>query len=243
MFYIPINDANAVVYVLSTWLSDVLVVWRFKVIYHTSQVPLWIVMSFPCLMLAGSAVMGMIFLVHFSTLSPYVKTMTHFAMPFLGLSLALNIILTIAIVLRLLTFRNRIVSIMGPEYGTRYTSISAMVIESAALYSVVSIVYIVLFGIGNAVAQVFAQSLIQLQIVATLLIVFRVAQGKGWTQDISIHATSGLRFSALESMQFSPHGASVMLESTAEASRGIGAEESEGSQRISDNVPVVRNVT
>lgn len=161
--------------------------------------------------------MGIIFLAHFSTPGPYVKIMAHFAMPFLGLSLVLNIILTIAIVLRLLTFRKRIVSIMGPTYGTRYTSISAMVIESAALYSAVSIVYLVLFGIGNAVAQVLAQTLIQFQvtfiriapypvlttthqIVATLLIVFRVAQGEGWTQNITIHAMSELHSSALESM-------------------------------------------
>lgn len=104
------------------------------------------------------------FLIQVSTTNPYVTNGINFTLPYLSLSLALNILLTIAIVLRLLTFRYHIVSALGPKYGTQYTSIAAMIIESAALYSTVSITFLVLFGIGNAVSQVFIQSLNQFQV-------------------------------------------------------------------------------
>ena len=112
----------------------------------------------------GNAGLGIGFLIQVSTTNPYVTNGVNFTLPYLSLSLALNIILTIAIVLRLLTFRYRIVSVLGPQYGTQYTSIAAMIVESAALYSAVSITFLVLFGIGNPVSQVLIQSLNQFQV-------------------------------------------------------------------------------
>lgn len=108
--------------------------------------------------------MGILFLIQVSTTNPYVTNNINYTLPYLGLSLALNIILTIAIVLRLMLLRYRIVSVLGPKYGTQYTSIAAMIVESAALYSTVSIAFLILFGIGNAVSQVFLQSMNQIQV-------------------------------------------------------------------------------
>lgn len=104
------------------------------------------------------------FLIQVSTTNPYVTNGINFTLPYLSLSLALNIILTIAIVLRLLMFRYRTVALLGPKHGTQYTSIAAMIIESAAIYSTISITFLVLFGLGNPVSQVFLQSLSQFQV-------------------------------------------------------------------------------
>ena len=108
--------------------------------------------------------MGIMFLIQVSTTNPYVTNGINFTLPYLSLSLTLNIVLTIAIVFRLLSFRYQIVSALGPKFGAQYTSIAAMTIESAALYSTVSIAFLALFGIGNAVSQVFLQSLSQFQV-------------------------------------------------------------------------------
>jgi len=74
MFSIPVDNVGNVAFVLSNWMSDALLVstspavelncllddspqrqvWRFKVIYERCQAPTWVVMLFPCLMLAGS---------------------------------------------------------------------------------------------------------------------------------------------------------------------------------------------
>jgi hypothetical protein len=106
------------------------------------------------------AAMGIMYL----TTNPYTTSGIDFVPPCIALSLGLNIVLTIAIVVRLLIFRYRIISLMGPRYGTEHTSAAAMVIESAALYSAVSVSFLVLFGIGNSVSQAFAHSQIQFQV-------------------------------------------------------------------------------
>ncbi|KAG8220623.1 hypothetical protein J3R82DRAFT_2881 [Butyriboletus roseoflavus] len=219
MFSIPIDDTGNAAFVLSNWLSDALVVWRFKVIYQECRFPIWIVVFFPCLMLAGSVVMGIMFLIQVSTTNPYVTGGINFTLPFFSLSLALNIILTIAIVLRLLTMRHRIVSVLGSKYGTQYTSITAMTIESASLYSAVSIAFLALFAIGNAVSQVFLQSLSQIQTIATLLIVFRISQGKGWTTETATRVMTTRGSDDLGKMRFA--GASVTLGGPDEVTKNI----------------------
>ncbi|KAH7884134.1 hypothetical protein F5I97DRAFT_1898759 [Phlebopus sp. FC_14] len=215
MFSIPVDDSGNAAFVLSNWLSDALLVWRFKVIYQGCRVPTWIVMLFPGLMLAGSVAMGVMFLIQVSTTNPYVTNGINFTLPYLSISLALNIILTIAIVLRLLSFRRHVVSALGPNYGTEYTSVAAMIVESAALYSAVSITFLVLFGIGNAVSQVFIQSLNQFQTIAAFLIVFRVAQGRGWTEGTSTRVMTAQRLPVeLNKMRFASPGASRTLASS-----------------------------
>ncbi|KAF8553512.1 hypothetical protein OG21DRAFT_1463955 [Imleria badia] len=242
MFSIPVDNSGNAAFVLSNWLSDALLVWRFKVIYQRCRVPIWISMIFPCLMLAGSVALGIMFLIQVSTTNPYVTNGINFTLPYLSLSLALNIILTIAIVLRLLTFRYRIISALGPKYGTQYTSIAAMIIESAALYSSVSITFLVLFGIGNPVSQVFIQSLNQFQTIATLLIVFRVAQGKGWTEETATYVMTARRSDPLDSskMRFASPGASLTLAGSGEM-KSISGEFQDRSY-ISSNPPLMSAV-
>ncbi|KAG6369581.1 hypothetical protein JVT61DRAFT_14240 [Boletus reticuloceps] len=240
-FSIPVDNSGNAAFVLSNWLSDALVVWRFKVIYQRCRVPIWIVMILPCLMLAGSVALGIGFLIQVSTTNPYVTNGVNFTLPYLSLSLALNILLTIAIVLRLLTFRYRTVAVLGPKYGTHYTSIAAMIIESAALYSAVSVTFLVLFGIGNAVSQVFLQSLNQFQTIATLLIVFRVAQGKGWTEETATYVMTSRRSESSEfgKMRFASPGASLTLASSGEVVKHTSVDYQERSPiPISNNFPV-----
>jgi hypothetical protein len=124
------------------------------------------------------------FLLQVTSNSPYFSsTNVNYTVPYLSLSLALNIIITLVIVLRLLTYRHRISKVLGSSYGTQYTSIAAMIVESAALYSAFSVVFLTLFLLNNPISATFLQSFTQVQIIAMLLIVFRVAQGKGWSQD------------------------------------------------------------
>ncbi|KAG1790846.1 uncharacterized protein HD556DRAFT_681706 [Suillus plorans] len=183
MFGIPVDMVGNVCGVLMMALSDGLVVWRCMVIYRGCMVPAWIIMLFPCLMLAASVVTGILWLLQLTSNSPFFTTNINYTVPYLGLSLALNIIITIVIVLRLLTYRHRISKVLGSGYGTQYTSIAAMIVESAALYSAFSLALLILFLINNPIFAAFIELLPQIQVIAMLLIVFRVAQGKGWSQD------------------------------------------------------------
>ncbi|KAG1829615.1 hypothetical protein EV424DRAFT_1507199 [Suillus variegatus] len=181
---IPMDNITDVCGVLTMILSDALVVWRCMVIYRGCMVPMWIIMLFPCLMYAASIAMAIMWLLQVTTSAPYFSsTDIDYTIPYLTLSLALNIIITIVIVLRLLTYRRRISKVLGSSYGTQYTSIAAMIVESAALYSTFSVAFLTLFGLNNAISETFLVSLTQVQIIAMLLIVFRLAQGKAWSQD------------------------------------------------------------
>jgi hypothetical protein len=61
--------------------------------------------------------------------------------PFVALSVALNISLTLAIVGRLYYLRKRI-AVLGPEHGKTYTTLASMFFESGALYSIMGIIYL-----------------------------------------------------------------------------------------------------
>ncbi|KAG2097497.1 uncharacterized protein F5147DRAFT_714896 [Suillus discolor] len=184
MFGIPVDNLGNVCGFLMMALSDGLVVWRCMVIYRGCVVPVWIIMLFPCLMFAASIVMGIMWLLQLTSNSPFfTSTNINYTVPYLSLSLALNIIITIVIVLRLLTYRHRITKALGSRFGAQYTSIAAMIVESAALYSAFSLALLILFLLNNPISETFIESLPQIQMIAMLLIVFRVAQGKGWSQD------------------------------------------------------------
>lgn len=115
--------------------------------------------------------------------SPLVKAGPDWAIPYFSISLGLNILITIAIVGRLLLIRHRITSVLGTTHGSQYTTIAAMLIESASMYSAFSIFFIVPFALNSSISAIPLQTIGQVQGCATLLIVLRVASGKAWSSN------------------------------------------------------------
>ncbi|KAF9475286.1 hypothetical protein BDN70DRAFT_936015 [Pholiota conissans] len=203
MFSIPIDELGNVCAIMTTWLADALIVWRCQVIFSSSRFPIWAIMLFPYLLWLGSFVMGVLFLIQVSAASPWTTSTINWTIPFFSLSLSLNIILTTVIVVRLMLHRRQIGGIMEDSHGKHYTSIAAMVIESASIFSVFSLLFLVPFVLNNAINQIFFQALSIVQINAMLLIIFRVAQGKGWTRNTAMQITTD-RHAVSGVMQFAP---------------------------------------
>jgi hypothetical protein len=65
-----------------------------------------------------------------------------FATCWFAFSISINAIATIAIVARLLWKRREIKSILGEEHSKAYTGVVAMLVESAAIYSIFGIIFI-----------------------------------------------------------------------------------------------------
>lgn len=80
------------------------------------------------------------------------------------MSIALNVIATILIVLRLLVYRWRVARVMGPDHTSEFADMTALLIESAVMYSSFAILFIVPFGIGNSLGNVFLQTVSQVQV-------------------------------------------------------------------------------
>ncbi|KAK7472489.1 hypothetical protein VKT23_000604 [Stygiomarasmius scandens] len=94
--------------------------------------------------------------------------------------MGLNVILTIFIVGRLLYARYRIKSSLGSRYGQNYLSVASMLVESAALYSIWALVFLITYARGSAAQNILLPPLGQIQAIAPLLILTRVISGRAW---------------------------------------------------------------
>ncbi|KAJ7680581.1 hypothetical protein DFH06DRAFT_1315334 [Mycena polygramma] len=174
MFSIPID-----------MLANVTMIWRCYVIYKSSDIPGLAVITVPVIMLLASIIFGVCWLKQVGTASssPWNTSGINFTTPYFTMSLALNIFVTLLIVARLMMYRKQINQALpsGTEHGAQYVSLAAMVFESAAIYSVFSLLFLVPFIMKHPLSQLFIQALSPVQIMSTLLIIFRIAQGKAWS--------------------------------------------------------------
>ncbi|KAJ7097071.1 hypothetical protein B0H15DRAFT_902416 [Mycena belliarum] len=202
---IPVDAVGNVLFVLTNWMTDSILLWRFMVIYRQCRFPIWTIMTFPCTMFLGSMAMGSLFLHQLFIKNPFqAANGINWTLPYLALSLSLNIILTISIVGRLTVWRIRIRRVMGSDHGSQYTGIASMIVESAALHAVLSLLFLIPDGIGHPLSIIFLQTLMPDQVLASLLIIFRVARGKAWSSETSGKVMSSFapRPIPLSSIQF-----------------------------------------
>lgn len=87
-----------------------------------------------------------------------------FSIAYWTLSISLNIILTLLISGRLLFFRNRIESSLGAHHAKTYSSLVAMLVESAALYSVTGLIFIISYARNSPFQNIVLPPLGQIQV-------------------------------------------------------------------------------
>jgi len=107
-----------------------------------------------------------------------------FGLPYFTISVALNVLLTIIIAWRLMLHGRNLKKAVGlPTSGifTIYKSVVTMLIESSALYAVVSICFIVPYAMSRHESAIFLSVLARVQIIAPLLIIRRVATQRAFT--------------------------------------------------------------
>lgn len=90
-----------------------------------------------------------------------------FALAYFTLSLSLNAVLTLLITARLLMYRHRARVQLGVNHGTPYTSIAAMLVESSALYSTVSLIFIISYARNSPIQNLVLPILGQVQVSIT----------------------------------------------------------------------------
>ena len=98
--------------------------------------------------------------------SVWSTTAVNFGLPYFSISIALNILLTLMIVVRLVLHSRNIRAAMGAPAGISglYTAIVTMLIESSALYAVNSLLFIGPWGAGNHAADIFLPILAETQV-------------------------------------------------------------------------------
>jgi len=187
-FSFPVIMMGNAAFPIQSWLADGFLIYRCFVVYGRQY---WVTII-PCLLLLGSFVTGSLVLNNEAApqSSFWTRTSINFAVPYFSLTIALNTLVTIMIVAKLLVTRQRNKNILGNTITRTYTSISAMLTESAALNCGTSIVFLIPYARSKPVSTVFQNLVCYNSIVATLLIVVRVAQGRAWTPLTSGELTS-----------------------------------------------------
>ena len=99
-----------------------------------------------------------------SSIHVHASQVVNWTIPFLSLTISLNILVTIAIVVRIQLYRYRLSNVLGSHHAVQYTSVSAMIIESAAIYSAFAIVLLVTFALNSPVFNIFLQAMSQVQV-------------------------------------------------------------------------------
>ncbi|OBZ77603.1 hypothetical protein A0H81_02403 [Grifola frondosa] len=212
----PMNLAVTAIYVVLNWLADGMVLYRFFIVFRCATLSI-----VACIvMLLSLIVVGSIFLPNISSLilNLWTNTSTVPGIAYLTLSLSLNVILTFAIVGRLVYLRRQSRKIGGPGCGVVYTSSVAILVESASLYTVVAFICVIACGVNSPLQNALLPMLGQLQAIPPLLITLRVIEGRAITRD-GLPATLPWRFKARDSVlsfdRKSAHLHSLALENAA----------------------------
>ncbi|KZT23141.1 hypothetical protein NEOLEDRAFT_1157435 [Neolentinus lepideus HHB14362 ss-1] len=125
---------------------------------------------------------------------------------YLSISVSLNVVYTLLVVVRLLVMRSQVRSVLSDEHSKTYTSIAAMIIESASMYTVLGILFIASFAKGSNLSNLIFLSISHVQGIAQLLIIRRVATGRAYSQDY-------LAWTALKSARSSTAPSTLALSS------------------------------
>ncbi|TFK44068.1 hypothetical protein BDQ12DRAFT_672337 [Crucibulum laeve] len=174
-------------YVLTNWAVDGLLIWRCLVIYQGSWSRRWIFLISILMFVCSFAVGSLLIVVAFRN-SPFdAEPLPLYQVLWIhsSVSMGINTVFTVAITGRLLVYRSRVTKLLGSKHGSHFISIVNMMIESASLVIMFLIPVVILCAQDTEVLVVPLQALSQIQAVASLWIIFRVAQGKAWTEDTS----------------------------------------------------------
>ncbi|TCD66342.1 hypothetical protein EIP91_001446 [Steccherinum ochraceum] len=188
-----------VVYIVGTWFTDGLLLYRFYTILGAT----WWIMVLPILVYIALIVMS-ILLLHQLVMpggTLWVPESINLGLGYWSTSIGINILLTLGIVGFLVHMRLQMRRAMGPKQQSPYLTVSAMLIESMFMYTGFALLFLITLARNSPVNLLFFQMLAQVQFIAPLLIILRVAQGRAVTRKTIEDTIS--RTNAGSAMEFS----------------------------------------
>ncbi|KAG1736649.1 uncharacterized protein EDB91DRAFT_500893 [Suillus paluster] len=110
---------------------------------------------------------------------------------YLCIQVGITVIYTTLVVHRLLAMRKQMKRAMAQYDSSTYDTIVLMVVESAGLYSVFAIIFIIAFALHlNGITTICYLSIASVQGIAQLFIILRVARGRAVTHEWPSRATA-----------------------------------------------------
>ncbi|EIW81714.1 hypothetical protein CONPUDRAFT_22219, partial [Coniophora puteana RWD-64-598 SS2] len=165
------------VYIVNLWLQDGLLLYRFFVIFRKS----YYAMILPTTAFAVTMVLGSLLMASIANPenSFYSGSAFELALAYWSLSIGYTAIMTLAITTRLMYLRWKMKQTLGSDALSQpYVSVSAMLIEGAALYTINGLIFIVSFGLNSNIQNLAIELLGQTQSIAPLMIIYRLLRGQ-----------------------------------------------------------------
>ncbi|KAK7041694.1 hypothetical protein VNI00_008983 [Paramarasmius palmivorus] len=186
----PMNTIGTAAGIAINMLSDALLIYRSYILWGSSKR----VVVFPLLLFFGAFSMSILLIYESARpgASFFGGPAVDFGIPYIALTLSVNITVTTLICGRLLTARNQMKSLLGPHHARTYTNIIAMMIESAAPFTVLGIIFAITYALHSSISIAFVQVWGDFCAISPQLIILRVAMGRAWSKEISqslIHMT------------------------------------------------------
>jgi hypothetical protein len=100
----------------------------------------------------------------------YDEDTLRFSVPYASLSMSLNVLISISLLWRIIDLRRQLPANMDNKTRTRYTSIEAMVVESALPLGLVSFAFVISYGVHSISAHLFSYLLVQLEVRIPIII-------------------------------------------------------------------------
>jgi len=190
VWYQTLGSTSVVVMI---FMGDALLLYRLFVIYGSNL----LVIAFPVLAYLAAFSLAIIELVLAGKPKGdfFHGKVINFGTPYYTITIALNIIVTILICGRLWRLSKAVSQALGRDSARTYTSVASILIESAAPYSLVGIMFLIPYALGNGTAIAFGQVWAKLTCLAPQLIVLRVVTGQAWGREVVTKAESRVTFS------------------------------------------------
>jgi len=178
--------------VIMIFMGDALLLYRLFILYGSS----YYVIALPLLAYFAAFAFAIIELV--IAFKPNGNFFSHstinWGVPYYSITIGLNIVITLLIVSRLLKLGKAVSRALGRDSAKMYTSVASMLIESAAPYSLVGIMFLVPFARNSMTAISFGQVWAKLTCICPQMIILRVATGRAWGRDVVTQASSTVQF-------------------------------------------------
>ncbi|KAF7333581.1 hypothetical protein MSAN_02417100 [Mycena sanguinolenta] len=197
------------VYIVNSWFADGLLLYRFWTIWSRNHY----IVAVPAIAFLTSMVLSAILIAELSQPgNTFWSTICiKLAIPYWSISISMTVILTALIAGRLLFMRYRFKKLVGASSSIPYVTITAMLVESATIYSMNGILFLASYGVDSPVQNLWLPLLGQTQSIAPLLIILRVARGQAWS-DQTMDQLISMQFARSQATHMANDGTSTVLD-------------------------------
>ncbi|KAH9850923.1 hypothetical protein C2E23DRAFT_734006 [Lenzites betulinus] len=172
-------------------LSDGLLIYRCWVVWDDKRVVI-----FPIVLYLGTFSVGLAQLYESGrpNANYFVGLAAQLGVSYTSCVISLNIIVSGLICGRILYLSRRMASLSILGVDGEYVTAAAILVESAALYTLTGIAYLVSFAIASQTSIFFLSIYVMMTCIAPQMIILRVVAGRAWTRDRSTMTSTNLEF-------------------------------------------------